>query len=528
VSGSIDFRPLFGGRRPGRFNPSQDHAWTPQMAPAGLDHVEPQGFIADGVIGADQIIAGSIQTEHLAVGAVTEVENVGSTVIIDATGITIKDQHDVVGLTAAGFSKSWFDFISFGLYNARFESGTNGVLANGLTDALPYWTVAQQTNTPTISYVSADKAVKVQSASTLGDVGEFKSVLIPVQPGAQIQVRVRVKTNVVAAGWTINVHLEQYQADGTTALATLGLLTQSGSTHSPSAYLPFTGSPVTTDTDVVYGKVRVRLAPGANTSNWMELADVAVYYVTEDLAGLDVAASTFTASTSMDTPDIRADEVTLGTSIDLNEGATGRLDITTPETAVDLRVVINAPSGQDPAIILGENGTLDARIRRTGAKALNIEANGTDDLVVSIGGDLNVSDAVAATGAITGASLDVSGEVEAAQYQVSAFITPTALSADVNDYNPTGGGTAGFWRLSSDATPRTITGIVGPAHVDGMLLYLFNLNGSTSITIANQSASSTSVNRIICPGGANLTLRAGGGVLLMYDLTTQRWRVVQP
>jgi hypothetical protein len=97
--------------------------------------------------------------------------------------------------------------------------------------------------------------------------------------------------------------------------------------------------------------------------------------------------------------------------------------------------------------------------------------------------------------------------------------TPAALTADVHNYAP---GVARYYRLSTDAT-RTLTGLsVGQA--DGQECEIWNV-GTNPLVLAHQSASSTAANRMICTGGADITLAADGVALLRYDATASRWRV---
>lgn len=102
-------------------------------------------------------------------------------------------------------------------------------------------------------------------------------------------------------------------------------------------------------------------------------------------------------------------------------------------------------------------------------------------------------------------------------------LTPPQITADQNDYAPESPATSrsSFWRLSSDAT-RTITGIANG--YNGRFLTLWNV-GSANIILANESTSSTAVNRILTGTGADITLAPNEGVDLTYDATTQRWRV---
>lgn len=71
-------------------------------------------------------------------------------------------------------------------------------------------------------------------------------------------------------------------------------------------------------------------------------------------------------------------------------------------------------------------------------------------------------------------------------------ISPAALSADQNDYNP---GAAGIMRLTTnDAGVRTLTGI-GISQTDGQRLVIYNIGTVDSILLAIASGSSSAANR---------------------------------
>ena len=108
---------------------------------------------------------------------------------------------------------------------------------------------------------------------------------------------------------------------------------------------------------------------------------------------------------------------------------------------------------------------------------------------------------------------------------IQGVISPS-LTANQNDWNPSGGADAFHWRLINDATVRIITGIIGPSHVQGRLLWLHNNSTVTNITIANESASSITSNRILCPANTDFTLRPRASALLIYDGTSSRWRLL--
>ena len=114
-----------------------------------------------------------------------------------------------------------------------------------------------------------------------------------------------------------------------------------------------------------------------------------------------------------------------------------------------------------------------------------------------------------------------------AQVGIDGVISPTVLSADAHNWEPTNYDIVNGIRIQTDATPRTITGIVAPPN-SGIFYWLYNVNSSTSVTLAHDSTSSTAANRFFCPNNANLTIRARGAVMVVYDGSSSRWRVIAP
>lgn len=98
--------------------------------------------------------------------------------------------------------------------------------------------------------------------------------------------------------------------------------------------------------------------------------------------------------------------------------------------------------------------------------------------------------------------------------------TPTQITANQNDYNPTGLNRNYHIRLSSDAS-RDITGIV--KGVDGQMFILHNV-GSFNIVLKDESASSTAANRFAL--NADVTIAPDQSVSIWYDSTSSRWRVI--
>jgi hypothetical protein len=105
--------------------------------------------------------------------------------------------------------------------------------------------------------------------------------------------------------------------------------------------------------------------------------------------------------------------------------------------------------------------------------------------------------------------------------KLTGTITPTQISANTNDYAPTGFSTAYKLRLSTDAS-RNLTGLAGGA--EGRDIVISNV-GSFPLVLKNQSSSSSAANRFAL-GGVDLTLVAGASVEMIYDGTSSYWRML--
>ena len=104
--------------------------------------------------------------------------------------------------------------------------------------------------------------------------------------------------------------------------------------------------------------------------------------------------------------------------------------------------------------------------------------------------------------------------------RLSGALSPVQITADQNDYSPASLGTASTLRLDSDAA-RNITGIAGGA--GGRFLPIHNV-GSFSITLKDEDVGSTAANRFAL--NADVVLQPDQGVIIIYDSTTSRWRVL--
>jgi hypothetical protein len=99
-------------------------------------------------------------------------------------------------------------------------------------------------------------------------------------------------------------------------------------------------------------------------------------------------------------------------------------------------------------------------------------------------------------------------------------LSPSQITADQNDYNPTGLSGASTLRLSSDAS-RNITGLSGGS--DGRVISLLNV-GANGIVLKDASASSAAANRFDL--GADMTIAAKKTALPWYDATDSRWKQI--
>ena len=105
-------------------------------------------------------------------------------------------------------------------------------------------------------------------------------------------------------------------------------------------------------------------------------------------------------------------------------------------------------------------------------------------------------------------------------FSLAGVISPPQITANQNDYNPTGVAAASVLQLSSDAS-RTVTGLAGGA--EGRVVSLINIGGQP-IVLPDESTSSSAANRFAL--GAGLTVAAKQAAMLRYDGTAARWRLI--
>jgi hypothetical protein len=117
-------------------------------------------------------------------------------------------------------------------------------------------------------------------------------------------------------------------------------------------------------------------------------------------------------------------------------------------------------------------------------------------------------------GFLSAADKTMLGDTAAAIYAVGT----SELSANADNLSP---GSGPVTRLTSTLAVN-ITGVV--AGVSGQFRYLYNA-GNFNITLSHNSSSSTAGNRFLVYNGVSLPLTPGSSATLLYDATSQAWRV---
>lgn len=154
-----------------------------------------------------------------------------------------------------------------------------------------------------------------------------------------------------------------------------------------------------------------------------------------------------------------------------------------------------------------------------GSGACIIDAGITQTLVMDRGVTVTDNSTAGQTTTIAYDTINIPDIVLRGSMSFSGVITPTQLTANTNDYNPTSLGTANVVRVSSNA-PINLTGIVPPRNFCGQ--WWLNVGGS-AITLPHESGLSSAANRFNFAAGNNIVLNRTGMVFLYYDQPSSRW-----
>jgi hypothetical protein len=107
---------------------------------------------------------------------------------------------------------------------------------------------------------------------------------------------------------------------------------------------------------------------------------------------------------------------------------------------------------------------------------------------------------------------------------VVAFSADETINLTGNTSNLALGSSTSVLRLTANAS-YTLDGITGGS--DGRVLVVMNADTTDTITLKHNTGS-TAANQFYCPDQTDLALAAFSAVLMSYDYTAQRWRIVAP
>lgn len=110
------------------------------------------------------------------------------------------------------------------------------------------------------------------------------------------------------------------------------------------------------------------------------------------------------------------------------------------------------------------------------------------------------------------------------RYEIDSWLV-FPISATLNNWDYPGLPEAGGVRFTNTGGPgQTITGIVPHSPEAYRILFLQNGSASYNVTLAHQSASSSSQNQMSFLSGSDYTLVPGGLVMMVYDPWSAFWR----
>lgn len=187
----------------------------------------------------------------------------------------------------------------------------------------------------------------------------------------------------------------------------------------------------------------------------------------------------------------------------------------------------NLLAGAISSIELGH--ATDTTLARSSAGNVTIEGNaiyraGGTDVPVADGGTGSSTAGGAATNlglgtgsSVTHAALSITGNSTLSGALIlGGIITPT-ISANQNNWAPTGLATCAIIIVDLDGASRTVTGFSATSFVDGQTFYVKATNaGGGNLTFSHGSASSTSGNRIQAPGSTNYVAPLLGFTQFIY------------
>lgn len=221
---------------------------------------------------------------------------------------------------------------------------------------------------------------------------------------------------------------------------------------------------------------------------------------------------------------------TSGTTIAAGNGGTLTLTYSNAASGLSLSDT-NASTtilSRDGTKTLAVNNTNIIAQSSTGFGVRNSAGSGTTFFASAAGTFSNTLTFPTTTG-VTGQVLttDGSGTLSWANSGDNAsVITPTQLTGDQNNYNPSGFSTADLVRLSGDVGMRVITGLAAPTSASSYKQVTFTNIGSYTILFSSEDTDSTDLNRIIIEEKV-FALYPRTSATFYYDNVSDRWRILE-
>ncbi len=171
--------------------------------------------IADDAITTPKLVAFAVTAAKIAAGTITANEIAAGTIttnLLAAGAISLYDENGATILTPAGFAGSWFDFVTLGLYNARFSMGTTNVALSGRTADCPYWAFSPSSGTIKLQSVGSKRCAEFRwtGLSTQG----IQSDKVPIAPKAIVELGWVHEFVWVAGALTIQPYIYWFKEDG--------------------------------------------------------------------------------------------------------------------------------------------------------------------------------------------------------------------------------------------------------------------------------------------------------------------------
>jgi endosialidase-like protein len=249
-------------------------------------------------------------------------------------------------------------------------------------------------------------------------------------------------------------------------------------------------------------------AVGLNTASPQNLLDVngaasIGYNVAAPTNGLIVAGNIGVGTTSPWSSISGA-----AASLDLSSSGTSRMTLHDTATTQEARI---SNSGTGLFLTVAGAATASNNLIAFYTDNANSDTSTlTQDMVITSAGNVGIGSTT------PGAALTVAG-VEALN-----FAADYSTTGSQNNVNLTATSSVRY----TGSSAATFTGIItGTSNVPGSILHLHNASSST-LTLANQSASSTITNEIMTGTGAALVMAANSSVIMQYDGSAALWRVI--